>query len=69
MRLQLSRGTKHQILPLVKTDSEPEVLPDRPVKLIKTVKHNKLGGDYRYIKQGIPHQTLGASGVLITKIE
>jgi len=32
-----TRG-KHQTFP-DKIDSEPEVLPDRPVKLIRTTKH------------------------------
>jgi len=44
MTTHLSKTTKHQTLPLVKGDSAPKVLPDRPVILIKTIKHNKLGG-------------------------
>ena len=37
------RTNKHQTLPLVKGDPVPECAPDRPVKLMKTTKHNKIG--------------------------
>jgi len=40
--IQLNKGTEHQKFPLLKTDSKPKVLPDRPVILMKVTKHNKL---------------------------
>jgi len=42
MAIQLCKGIKHQKLPLVKTELEPKVLPDRPVILQKRTPHQRL---------------------------
>jgi len=35
-------STEHQTLPLVKSDDEPAVQPDRPIELIKTTPHHNF---------------------------